>query len=162
MVLAVIFFAAVAGWYWLGGQSSSPTIPLRNTLVVTGTNVTVLSNTPASAVPPPDTFPVTRRSQQDVVGIGAVIKRDDNTGENMITGVLPNSPAAAAGLAGNFIIRKIDDILAEGMSLQGCVNLVRGPAGTKVRLELFDVDANEVRTVELTRQKLQLQTATPP
>ena len=79
----------------------------------------------------------------------------------MINSVVPGSPAAAAGLAGKFIIRKIDDTLAEGMSLQECVSLLRGVAGTKVRLELFDVEANETRTIELTRQKIQVRTPSP-
>jgi carboxyl-terminal processing protease len=67
--------------------------------------------------------------------------------------VVPNSPAAAAGLAGNFIIRKIEDAAVEGMGIQECVNLLRGPAGSMVRLELFDPDANETRSVVLTRQR---------
>jgi C-terminal processing protease CtpA/Prc len=39
------------------------------------------------------------------------------------------------------------------MGIQECVNLLRGPAGSMVRLELFDPDANETRSVVLTRQR---------
>src|SRR5687767_12958334 len=134
LVVGVLFCAVIAGLFWWGSQSVSVT-------------VTTNALPSAPAPPPPSTQaqalfaipPGIRQPTDEVFGIGAVIKRDDNTGENMITGVVPNSPAAAAGLAGDFIIRKIDDTLADGMSLQECVNLVRGPAGTKVRLELFDV-----------------------
>jgi C-terminal processing protease CtpA/Prc len=91
--------------------------------------------------------------QEEIVGIGAILKKDSGTGEIQIMGVVPNSPAAAAGLAGNFIIRKIDDAGVEGMGIQECVNLLRGPAGSMVRLELFDPDANETRSVVLTRQR---------
>jgi len=96
------------------------------------------------------------RRMEEVVGIGAIIRSDRNTDELMISGSVPNSPAAAAGLSGNFVIRKIDDVSTAGMKLQECVGLIRGAVGTKVRLELFNVDANEAMTIELTRQKLQL------
>ena len=100
----------------------------------------------AEAVPAP-------RQQEEIVGIGAIVKRDSETGEIQIMGVVPNSPAAAAGLAGPFTIRRIDDRTIEGMGLQECVNLLRGPAGSMVRLELFDPAANETRSVALTRQR---------
>ena len=74
----------------------------------------------------------------------------------MIMGAVPGSPAAAAGLSGKFIVRSIDGQSVEGLGLQDCVNLLRGPVDTKVRLEVMEVDATESRTVELTRRQIQI------
>jgi C-terminal processing protease CtpA/Prc len=40
-----------------------------------------------------------------------------------------------------------------GLSLNECVKLLTGPAGSKVRLALVDPKNSEPKTVELTRQK---------
>jgi len=156
LLLFIFFFAVVASWYWLRQEATESPLPGPSPF---SSNVMRLAVAPTN-IPLPGVRGA--RPLREVVGIGAVIHRDANTGANMITGVVPNSPAAAAGLAGDFIIRKIDDTLTDGMSLQECVNLVRGPEGTKVRLELFDLDANETKIVELTRQKLQLQPVRNP
>jgi len=104
------------------------------------------------ADPPPDRGPVTK----EVVGIGAAIHFEEQTGTIRIMDVVPNSPAEQAGLSAGLIIQKIDDALTTGMRLPECVERIRGPVGTKVRLELVDPDGNATNTVELTRQKLQL------
>ncbi len=96
------------------------------------------------------------RPQREIVGIGAALKWDPESGAPQVANVLPNSPALQAGLSAGFIIHKIDAIATKGMRLEECVNLIRGPAGTKVRLEVIDPEQNETNTVELTRQRLQL------
>ena len=52
--------------------------------------------------------------------------------------------------------RRIDKVLAGANFPFVCANLIRGKAGTKVRLELINVERNETNTVELTRQKFSL------
>ena len=47
-------------------------------------------------------------------------------------------------------------ISLRGVSLSEITHLIRGPAGTKVRLELYEGVDGEKFTVELTRQKLEL------
>ena len=91
-----------------------------------------------------------------VVGIGAGLAIDEQTQQLKITIVYPNSPAAQAGLPVGFVIQKIDGVATADKSLAECVNLIRGTAGTKVRLELVDPNKSETNTVELTRQKIQL------
>jgi hypothetical protein len=97
-----------------------------------------------------------RPQREIIVGIGAALKWDQESGAPQIANVLPNSPALQAGLSAGLIIHKIDAIATKGMRLEDCVSLIRGPAGTKVRLEVIDPEQNETNTVELTRQRLQL------
>jgi C-terminal processing protease CtpA/Prc len=67
--------------------------------------------------------------------------------------VISGSPAAQAGLVAGLTIRRIDGVDLEGKTLADCVALIRGEAGTQVRLELVHPDHNETNTGELTRAK---------
>jgi hypothetical protein len=158
VLLCIVFFLGAACWYWLSEEDASIESPALSPSIEAppGGNSNVAANPPPRVISQNLAPPPGLRSQQEVVGIGAVLKTDANTGAIMITGTVPNSPAAAAGLSGDFLVRKIDDVATDGMKLPECVNLIRGPVGSKVRLELFDLDAHEAKTVELTRQKLQL------
>jgi C-terminal processing protease CtpA/Prc len=51
------------------------------------------------------------------------------------------------------LIRKIDDVSVEGKTMQECLGMIGGPAGTKVRFEVFNPERKEANTIELTRQK---------
>ena len=89
----------------------------------------------------------------EVVGIGTSIAMDGDTKAIRITKIIPNSPADKAGVASGLIIQKIDDKQTMGLSVQECVKLLAGPAGSKVRLALVDSKGNDPKIVELTRQK---------
>jgi hypothetical protein len=163
IVLAgIVFIAAIVGTWWLREDSAQDDVPVpfKEDPPPLVSNLAVAAEPPASPEPP-KTVSRIRPRPSEIVGIGAVVKVDANTGALMIVGVVPNSPAAAAGLAGDFLIRKIDDRETDGMKLGECVDLLRGAPGTKVRLDLLDPDANEARPVELTREKLQVD-ALPP
>lgn len=97
--------------------------------------------------------PTNLRPILEVVGIGTALKMDDDTKTLRILNIIPNSPAAKAGVASGLIVEKIDDTLTMGLSLTDCVKLLTGPAGSKVRLGLVDPKGNETKTVVLTRQK---------
>ena len=158
VILFLAFFIGVACWYWLrdGDASMESPVPSPSFEAPPPGKSNVAAHAPPTNVAQRRVLLASgRRSQEEVVGVGAVL-RTDNAGAIMITGVVPNSSAAAAGLAGNFLVRKIDDVATDGLKLSEAVNLIRGTVGSKVRLELFDLDANEAKTVELTRQKLQL------
>jgi D-alanyl-D-alanine-carboxypeptidase/D-alanyl-D-alanine-endopeptidase len=90
---------------------------------------------------------------RDLVGIGAALELTADTGELRITKVLPETPAEEAGLAAGEIIATIDDVATLGKDLTACVELLRGPSGTKVRLGILKPERSEARTVELTRRK---------
>jgi serine-type D-Ala-D-Ala carboxypeptidase/endopeptidase len=87
------------------------------------------------------------------VGIGAALDLDQPMHILRITKIIPNSPASRAGLSAGLIIQKIDDVPTATKSLPECVNLIRGKAGTKVRLELVASNRSATNTIEITRAK---------
>jgi CubicO group peptidase (beta-lactamase class C family) len=97
----------------------------------------------------------TIQAQREVTGIGVALGSDEKTHALRITKVLPNSPASQAGLVAGSIIQKIDDVSTNGKSLADCVALIRGPVGSKVRLELLEPEHEQASTVEIVRQKFQ-------
>ena len=88
------------------------------------------------------------------VGIGAALEVDLKTHALRITKIIPNSPASHAGLSEGLIIQKIDNVPIGTNSLAQCVNLIRGKAGTTVRLQVIDPKLNATNDVDLTRQKI--------
>jgi S1-C subfamily serine protease len=119
-------------------------------ILATGRTDSVLSSQPANS-----------RPREEIVGVGLMLRTDSASREVMSAGLVPNSPAAEAGLVGRILIRKIDEVPTSGLTMRECVERLRGIAGSKVRLEVFDADANETRTVELTRRKLQIRATSP-
>ena len=92
----------------------------------------------------------------EVVGVGVAIRSDPQTHAIVVDMALPNSPAAEAGITNSLIIARVDDVSPAGMNLADVANLIRGPMGTKVKLELVTPDHSQTNTVELTRRKLQM------
>src|ERR1041385_1856877 len=90
------------------------------------------------------------------VGIGAELAVDEGTHMLLLKRVVPNTPAFRAGLTGGLIIQRIGDILTANKTVNECANLIRGKAGTTVRLELVSPDLHTTNSVELTRQKFVL------
>jgi C-terminal processing protease CtpA/Prc len=96
--------------------------------------------------------PVTGGLEREIVGIGAVLLRQE--GALRIRDVLPNSPAALANLSG-CAIESIDGISASTLSLEECVRMIRGFEGSALKLEVIMPD-QERRTIDLVRSKIQI------
>ncbi len=92
----------------------------------------------------------------EFVGVGLQLRADPQSTRPVIQAVVPNSPAAAAGITTGFVVSKVDDASLDGKSLAESVNLIRGPVGTMVKLQLVAPDGSRTNTVELTRQKFKL------
>ena len=92
----------------------------------------------------------------EFVGVGLMLGPGPGGQGVIVQHIVPNSPAAEAGITNGLIITKVDDVSLEGKYLADCVNLIRGPVGTTVRLELVTPDHGQTNTVELTRKKLSL------
>ena len=90
---------------------------------------------------------------REIVGIGTALDTDKATGWLRITSVYPKSPVGQAGLSAGLLIRKINGVSVEGKSVQECLGMIGGQAGTKVRFEIINPERKETNTVELTRQK---------
>jgi D-alanyl-D-alanine-carboxypeptidase/D-alanyl-D-alanine-endopeptidase len=89
----------------------------------------------------------------ELAGIGASLAVDKETQLLQITKVFPQTPAYNAGLTNGLLIQKINDQSTIGKTPDACAQLIRGPVGSKVRLELINPSRNETNTIELTRQK---------
>ena len=72
-------------------------------------------------------------------GIGAVV--DANELGVSVDSVLPKSPAEASGILMGDVIVKIDGTEIKGLSLEDAVKKIRGPAGTKVTLDIIRTDS---------------------
>jgi D-alanyl-D-alanine-carboxypeptidase/D-alanyl-D-alanine-endopeptidase len=104
-------------------------------------------------------LPLNRQSAKDfareMIGIGTALELTKESQALRISKVFPKSPAAEAGIQGGAIIQSIDGTSAAGKSLADCLKLIRGSAGTKVRLELLDTEG-KTQVVEVTRAKFVL------
>ena len=92
----------------------------------------------------------------EFVGVGMQLRLDSQAQAVVVDHVLPNSPAAEAHIINGQIVSKVDGVSLEGKPLAECVNLIRGPVGTTVQLELLTPDRSRTNTVELTRKKIKI------
>lgn len=104
-------------------------------------------------------FGYTVHAQQDISGIGVVLKPEGHAVK--IEQVLPNGPASQAHLTNGLIILKIDGTPTDGTHLKKWMEMIRGETGTKVSLELLDPKKGETNTVELVREKIPLPSGPP-
>ena len=94
-------------------------------------------------------------SQSGIAGVGIKLEFEPSSRALLITEVVPNSPASKAHLPNRAIVRKINDVPTASKSELECAGLIRGPAGSKVQLEIVDMERKETTTVELTRENVQ-------
>ena len=91
-------------------------------------------------------------------GIGALFGMDDETGYPTVMFVYSDTPAEAAGLeAGDYVIT-VDDTDVAGLELEEVIALIRGEVGTDITISYVRDD--EVNTVIMTREELELSTVT--
>ncbi len=90
---------------------------------------------------------------REVMAIGTALDTDSKTGLPRITTVFPKSPAGEIGLSAGLLILRVNGSSTEGKTPAECMGLMKGPAGTKVRLEVMDAESKATRTVEITKQK---------
>lgn len=84
-------------------------------------------------------------------GIGAELGQD-SSGNLQVIAPIAGFPADKAGLKAQDLIASINGASTSGMSVDEAVNKIRGPAGTKVTLQV--VRGNQALTITITRQNL--------
>jgi carboxyl-terminal processing protease len=88
-------------------------------------------------------------------GIGAVVDMNDE-GKLMIVQTFDAKPAARAGLKPGDIVLAVDDTVIEKMSVFEAVALIRGPAGSIVRLTIERQGLEDPFVVEVVRQRIEV------
>ncbi|MCD5385255.1 S41 family peptidase [Candidatus Gracilibacteria bacterium] len=90
----------------------------------------------------------------DFEGIGAVVKKD--TLGVKIERLIKGSPAKKSGLKSGDLIIKSNGESLEGLSLFDAVEKIKGPAGTKVLLEILRVGEKNILEIEVIRDKIKI------
>jgi carboxyl-terminal processing protease len=104
-------------------------------------------------------FHTRRQAQQSITGIGVMLTVRDH--QLKIINVLPDTPAAKAGLHPGLIIQQIDGTNIVGTPLVECVAMTRGPVGSMIQLEVIDSTKSQTNIVEFTREKFSVPVAKP-
>lgn len=92
------------------------------------------------------------RAEPPIAGIGVALGME--AGTLKIMKVLPGTPAERARLLPGLIVQRIDNVATAGTPLVESVALLRGPVGSRVKLELIDVAMGKTNTVELIRERV--------
>jgi RNA polymerase sigma factor (sigma-70 family) len=87
-----------------------------------------------------------------IVGVGLYLGRNQATHQFEVRRVFPNSPADRAGVAPGLIVNKVGNVLAETKSIKELSQLLSGPVGTKVTVEILDTNGQR-NVVELVREQ---------
>ena len=89
-------------------------------------------------------------------GIGAIVNMLPN-GRLIIIEPLQGRPAAQAGLQQGDLVLKVDDTPIQNMTLTEAVSLIRGPAGTTVRLTILRKGVKEPFEVAIVRERIEIE-----
>ncbi|MBN1563952.1 MAG: S41 family peptidase [Anaerolineae bacterium] len=87
-------------------------------------------------------------------GIGAVVQQDETTGGLELISIFEGSPAEAAGLRPGDQIVSVEGEAVTTLSQSEIIALVRGPAGTVVRLGVMRPGEAETLTFDVVRDRI--------
>jgi carboxyl-terminal processing protease len=87
-------------------------------------------------------------------GIGAEINKKD--GNIVIVAPIDGAPAQKAGLRAQDIIVQINGTSTQGMNVEDAVQLIRGPKGTQVKLNIFRIGKDRPFDVTITRDTIEV------
>ena len=90
--------------------------------------------------------------RHEIVGIGIMLRFEKDDGYATILGLIPGSPAKAAGLRSGDKILKVDGHLFKGKSFRKMVYAIRGKVGTHVKLTLLR--GGKLREVTVKRNRI--------
>ncbi|MBO8227981.1 PDZ domain-containing protein [Prochlorococcus marinus XMU1414] len=90
----------------------------------------------------------------ELTGVGIQIVKDKESDDLIIISPIEGTPAFDAGIKARDKILSIDEISTEGMNIEDAVKLIRGPRGTKVKLEILRGSQSLFKT--LSREKIEI------
>ncbi|MDH7601452.1 MAG: S41 family peptidase [Armatimonadota bacterium] len=93
-------------------------------------------------------------NEGNFTGIGAQLDTNKN-GEVYVKEPLPDTPAMRAGVKANDVIVSVDDKPIKNLDIEQVVKMIRGPAGTKVKLGLRRAGVPKIIYKVITRQVVQ-------
>ncbi len=91
-------------------------------------------------------------------GIGAYLKKDIVTGYPLITGVIRNAPAEEAGILVDDYIYKVDGTDVCDMNLSDVTDMIKGPEGTTVTINIIRPSTSEELVMTIERRKVETPT----
>lgn len=101
-----------------------------------------------------------QKSKGEYSGIGAVLTQDAETMMITVAKIYEGSPAEAGGMMPGDIIMKVDGTDISQMELGDAVMLIKGEEHSKVTLEICRKNDYDCRTVEITRENIEMPTLT--
>lgn len=72
----------------------------------------------------------------ELTGVGIQLAQDEKTKELIVVSPIEDTPAFQAGIMARDVIVKIDGQATQGMDTNAAVNLIRGPAGSSVKITI--------------------------
>ena len=104
----------------------------------------------------------TKQFEQSVSGQfeGVGMSVDQDKRGLRVLNVYEGSPAEKAGILKGEFITEVDGRSIAGLSADAATARIKGPAGTRVKLEIVDPDTFEPRTLDVKREQIELPVAT--
>jgi carboxyl-terminal processing protease len=91
-------------------------------------------------------------------GVGMSVEKDSRG--LRVLNVFDGSPAAGAGIRKQDLILSVNGRSIAGLSSDLATGRIKGPAGTKVKLEVFTPGSEDTRTVRVERERIHVPVAT--
>ncbi len=93
-------------------------------------------------------------------GIGAVVRESENFGGLELVSIMEGSPAEAAGLQPGDVIVEVEGQDVRSLNQNDIIALVRGPAGTDVKLGIAHATGDTISNITVTRQRITVPSVT--
>ena len=98
-----------------------------------------------------------RRAETSFAGIGVVLSRPQDDQAPLISEIFPNSPAAGSGLKRGDRIVAVDGQDLTGKTVAEVAQLIRGQAGTQVRVRVQRLNSQQPQEYTLRRAQVQVE-----
>jgi C-terminal peptidase prc len=98
-----------------------------------------------------------RRNETSFAGIGVVLSRPQDNQPPLISEIFPNSPAAGSGLKRGDRIVGVDGQDISGKTVADVASLIRGQAGTQVRLRIQRLISPQPQEYTMRRAQVQVE-----